>query len=185
MQRLQQGSQFGAVASAYCMGTLKALLECQEALLPVVWRASVGVLDCLLLASRRPLFDTVDDEGEEEGHGKDGDKEVHDQSEIHHHARAQALDPGKQALAESWCILAGIQAAQILPRGRDIEEPWREFLLGPGWGSSRAPERPESCTWAGTGCIEKELAERSGHHGAGKGRAARQAGGLYGAGNVL
>jgi len=118
--------------SVHLVGALKPLPELQEALLPVVWGAGVGVLDRLALASRRPLLETVDDEGEEKGHGKDGDKEVHDQPEIHGDTSPQALDPAEQALPEPWWALAGVQATEIPASGRDIEEPGTEFLLGLG-----------------------------------------------------
>jgi len=114
------------------VGALKPLPELQEALLPVVWGAGVGVLDRLALASRRPLLEPVDDEGEQEGHGKDVNQEVHDQPEIHGDTSPQALHPDEQALSEPRWALAGVQATEIPASSRDIEEPGTEFLLGLG-----------------------------------------------------
>jgi hypothetical protein len=182
---MQQSSQLGTVASAHLVGALKLLLECQEALLPIAWRAGIGLLDRLTLASRGPLLKAIDDEGEEEGYGKDGDKKVHDQPEIHQDAGPQVLNPGEQALPESGWVLAGIEALEIPAGGRDIEEPGTEFLLGLGRWISRTPECPEPCPRAGTGGVQQELAERSGHHRAGKRRPARQTSWLYRAGDVL
>src|SRR2546426_5085587 len=48
--------------------------------------ASIGVLDRLALALHGALFELIDNEGEEEGHGKDGDKEINNQSEIRCHS---------------------------------------------------------------------------------------------------
>jgi len=110
-------------------------------------------LDRLALASRCPLLETVDDEGDEEGHGKDGDQEVHDQPEIHGDTSPQALHSGEQALPEPGRALAGVQAVEIPASARDIEESGTEFLLGLGRWVSRTPERPEPCPGASTGRI--------------------------------
>ena len=108
---MQQGGKFRALASAHLVGALKALFERQEALLPIVWGASIGVLDRLTLALRCLLFELVDDEGEEKGDGKDGDKEVDEQSDIRRDASPQALYPDTQVLPDPWWALAGIETA--------------------------------------------------------------------------
>jgi len=55
VQRLQQGSQLRTIASAYFVGTRKGVLQCQQALLPIIWGASIGLLDRLALALRGAL----------------------------------------------------------------------------------------------------------------------------------
>src|SRR5262245_22677813 len=167
------------------MGALKLLPEGHEALLSIGWGAGVGVFDRLTLASCCPLLETVDDEGKEKGHGKDGDNEVYDQPEIHGDTSSQALNPDEQALPKPGGALAGIEALEISASSRGVEEPGAEFLPGLRRWISRAPERPEPCPWAGTGRVQQQLAKRSSYHGAGKGRAARDASRLYGAGDVL
>jgi hypothetical protein len=66
-------------------------LECQQALLSISGGTSIGLLDCLCLALGRTLFKLIEDEGEEEWHGKDRDKEIHDQNDMRRHAGAQTL----------------------------------------------------------------------------------------------
>src|SRR5262245_53052584 len=105
---MQQGSQLGTVTSAHPVGPCKTLPQCQEPVLPVIWRAAIGTPNRLLLALCSALFEDVDDEGEEERHGKNGDKEVHDQPEVGRHTSAQTLYPGKQALPEPGRTLTGI-----------------------------------------------------------------------------
>jgi hypothetical protein len=127
------------------------LFEYQETLLSVVWGAGVGLMDGPLLTLCSALLETVDEESEEEGYGKDRDKEVHNQPKICRDASSQALDPGEQALPKPWRGLADVQAVEILAGSRDIEESCAQFRLGLGRRISRAPQGPEPGTRAGTG----------------------------------
>src|SRR5262245_28959277 len=106
---MQQGNKFHTIASADLVGTRKRVLQGQQALLPILWRASVGLLDRLALALHGALFELIDNEGEEEGHGKDGDKEVDNQSKIRGHPGPQALHSGVQALPDPCRALAAIE----------------------------------------------------------------------------
>jgi hypothetical protein len=129
------------------------VFECQKALLPIIGGASIGLLDCLCLALGGTLFKLIEDEGEEERHGKDRDEEVHDQTDIRSHAGPQTLYPGEQALPLPWWALAGVETAQILSSSRDIEDACPKFLLLLGRRVSRTPERPQSGAGTGTGSI--------------------------------
>ena len=74
------------------------------------------------------------------GHGKDRDKEVHDQADIRGQSSPQALHPGEQALPHPWRALTGIETAQILASSGAVEDPCAEFRLGLGEWVSRTPE---------------------------------------------
>ena len=68
------------MTATYAVPLRGVLFDGEQSLLTIRRRAGVDLYDALLVTLLGTTLDCLDDERQDEGHGEDGDKEVHDQA---------------------------------------------------------------------------------------------------------